>query len=181
MKEDLRTPNYKQWNLPEGAKARFGTGYLTGKIVYSPDGTQLVVPKSTGIWMYDASTFEVVDMIGEYRLFNIQNNSQWWKPIEANNAVGFNADGNLFAIRVEWWDTPTSNSETYTLQIYERKQQQSKSISIKCKCPEKIDSMVFSPDGATLAGSKNGTIYLWDVHTGKLQNTSPWEQEKLTP
>ena len=169
MKTSQSTPDYTGWNLPKGAKARIGDGYITGKIVYSPDGTQLVVPKSSGIWVYDASTLEVVDMIGEYRVFNIQNNGQWWKPIEANNEVGFGVDGNLFAIRVEWWDIPTSNSETYTLQIYGRKQEQPKSISIKC--PEKIDSVVFSPNGTALAGSKDGTIYLWDVHTGKLQNT----------
>ncbi len=177
MKNNHGSQDYTQSNLPEGAKARIGDGYITGKIVYSPDGTQLVVPKSTGIWVYDASTFEVVDMIGEYRVFNIQNNSQWWKPIEADNAVGFNADGNLFAIRIEWWDIPTSNSETYTLQIYGRKQEQSKSISIKC--PEKLDSMVFSPDGSTLAGAKDGTIYLWDVHTGKLQNILTVEAKKV--
>lgn len=176
MKTSQSTQDYTGWNLPKGAKARIGDGYITGKIAYSPDGTQLVVPKSTGIWVYDTSTLEVVDLIGEYRVFNIQNNSQWWKPIEADNAVGFNADGNLFAITVEWWDIPTSNFETYTLQIYGRKQEQPKSISIKC--PEKIDSMVFSPDGSTLAGSKDGTIYLWNVHTGELRNPPPAKGRK---
>ena len=177
MKKDFRYQDYTQWDLPESAKARLGTGYLTGNITYSPDGTLLVIPKSSGIWVYDASTLEVVDLIDQHRLFNsaeIRNSRQWRKPIEAGNAVGFSSDGSLFSIRVEWQavvdiEALTSNSETYILQIWGRKKEQPKSISIEC--PEKIDSMVFSPDGTTLAGSKDGTIYLWNVHTGKLQNT----------
>ena len=129
MKKDFRSQDYTQWDLPESAKARLGTGYLTGNITYSPDGTLLVIPKSSGIWVYDMSTLEVVDLISQYKVFNsaeIRNNSQWWKPIEADNAVGFSSDGNLFAIRAEWWDIVdiedlTPNSETYTLQIWEKK------------------------------------------------------------
>lgn len=113
MKTSRSTQDYTQYDLPEGAKVRLGTGYLTGNITYSPDGALLVIPKSSGIWVYDTSTLEVVDMIGEYRVFNsakIRKN-QWCELIAVDNAVGFSSKGNLFAVRVAWqycvW-TPTS-------------------------------------------------------------------------
>lgn len=47
--------DYTQWNLPEGAKARFGKGWIKS-ISFSPDGTRIAVASSTGIWIYDAHT-----------------------------------------------------------------------------------------------------------------------------
>ena len=44
-----------QWHLPEGAIARLGKGTVNG-LTYSPDGTQLVIVSSIGIWVYDAQT-----------------------------------------------------------------------------------------------------------------------------
>ena len=44
--------DYTQLSLPEGAKARLGKGRI-GEIQYSPDGTQLAVASSVGIWLYD--------------------------------------------------------------------------------------------------------------------------------
>ena len=174
-----QAPNVVE-NLPKSTKACLGTGYLTGKIAYSPDGTQLVVPKSTGIWVYDTSTFEVTDLISEHRAFNsteIRNN-QWCELIEVDNAVGFSSEGKLFAVRVAWqYCVLPRTSEIYTIRIWSREIEQPERISIEC--PEKIDSMMLSPDGTTLAGSKNGTIYLWNVHTGELQNILTVEAKKI--
>ena len=47
--------DYTQWNLSEGAKARFGKGWIKS-ISFSPDGTRIAVASSTGIWIYDAHT-----------------------------------------------------------------------------------------------------------------------------
>lgn len=174
-----QAPNVVE-NLPKSTKACLGTGYLTGKIVYSPDGTQLVVPKSTGIWVYDMSTFEAIDLISEHRAFNSTEirNDQWCELIEVDNAVGFSSEGNLFAVRVAWqYCVLPRTSEIYTIRIWSREIEQPELISIKC--PEKVDSMVFSPDGLTLAGSKDGTIYLWNVHTGELQNILTVEGKKV--
>ena len=180
MKTSQSTQDYTRWNLPKGAKARIGDGYITGKIAYSPDGTQLVVPKSTGIWVYDTSTFEVIDLISEHRAFNsteIRNN-QWCELIEVDNAVRFSSEGKLFAVRVAWqYCVLPPTSEIYTIRIWSREIEQPELISIKC--PEKIDSMVFSPDGLTLAGSKDGIIYLWNVHTGELQNILTVKAKKI--
>lgn len=44
-----------QWKLPEGAKARFGKGWIQS-ISFSPDGTRIAAASSAGIWIYDAHT-----------------------------------------------------------------------------------------------------------------------------
>ena len=47
------TQDYIQWNLPEGAKARLGKGWIKS-ISFSPDGTRIAAASSAGIWIYDA-------------------------------------------------------------------------------------------------------------------------------
>lgn len=49
------TKDFTQWNLPEGAKARFGKGWIKS-ISFSPDGTRIAAASSAGIWIYDAHT-----------------------------------------------------------------------------------------------------------------------------
>ena len=185
---------FSQQSLPEGAKARLGTGYLTGNIVYSPDGTQLVVPCSTGIWIYEALTLEAKELLAEYRIYNsseIECQRQWWQPIEINNSVGFSSDGYLFAIKVEWWALKLKNqtSEQYTLQVWNKSSEQPKSISLEC--PVKIDYMVSCPNRKTLAGVynpddrksyggfKEPNIYLWDIDSGKLLNSLTIQGSKI--
>ena len=51
-----------QWNLPEGAKARLGKGWINS-ISFSPDGTRIAVASSTGIWIYDAHTGNELTML----------------------------------------------------------------------------------------------------------------------
>ena len=53
---------YTQWKLPEGAIARFGKGIVSG-VLYSPDGTRLVVGSSIGIYLYDTTTYREVALI----------------------------------------------------------------------------------------------------------------------
>ena len=47
--------DYTQWNLPEGAKARLGKGWIKS-ISFSQDGTRIAAASSAGIWIYDAHT-----------------------------------------------------------------------------------------------------------------------------
>ena len=50
--------NPTRWSLPEGAVARFGKGPATKTIAFSPDGTQFAIGWKTGIWIYDAETYQ---------------------------------------------------------------------------------------------------------------------------
>ena len=49
-------------NLPEGAIARLGKGSVD-VIQYSPDGTQLALVSSIGIWLYDTTTNREVALL----------------------------------------------------------------------------------------------------------------------
>ena len=51
------------WNLPKGASARLGTGWISGGMTFSPDGESLVVASTTGCWWYDLNTMKL---------------SKWW-------------------------------------------------------------------------------------------------------
>ena len=47
------------WNLPEGATARLGRGWMTGGMAFSPDGDALVVATTIGCWWYNLNTMEL--------------------------------------------------------------------------------------------------------------------------
>ena len=54
--------DYTRWGLPEGAKARLGKGDIF-QIAYAPDGAQLAVASSIGIWLYDTTTLQEVALL----------------------------------------------------------------------------------------------------------------------
>ena len=58
----MNSEDYTQWNLPQGAKARHVTGAIND-IQFSPDGTQLAVASSIGIWIYDVHTGEKLNLL----------------------------------------------------------------------------------------------------------------------
>ncbi|MDE0399854.1 MAG: WD40 repeat domain-containing protein [Candidatus Poribacteria bacterium] len=60
--KDQATENYTKWQLPKAAKARFGKGGINA-IQFSPDGTQIAVASSIGIWIYNLNTGKEVDML----------------------------------------------------------------------------------------------------------------------
>ena len=74
--------DYTQWNLPEGAQARLGKGWVN-EIQYSPDGTRLAVASSIGIWLYDAQTYQEVALL--------TGHTEWV------NSVAFSPDGRTLA------------------------------------------------------------------------------------
>ena len=53
--------DYTQWELPEKAKARLGKGWINA-IQFSPDGTQLAVASSIGVWLYDVNTGKEISL-----------------------------------------------------------------------------------------------------------------------
>ena len=53
---------YTQLNLPEGAVARFGKGWING-LQYSPDGTRIAVASSIGLWLYETATFQEIALL----------------------------------------------------------------------------------------------------------------------
>ena len=133
---------HTQMGLPEGATARFGKGYIRG-ITYSPDGTQMAVSTSIGVWIYDARTGETLNLITGKRTNSV---SAAYSPDGKILATG-GTDGTVLL-----WNTRTGkNIKTFTL-----------------KEQEYIGYIKYSPDGKTIATKgEESTIELWNARTGK--------------
>ena len=130
---------HTQWSLPEGAIARLGKGTI-GEIAYSPDGTQLAVGSSIGIWIYDVQTGEELDLLTGHSF------PAW--------SVSFSPDGTTLA----------SGSRDTTIRLWNTNT--GKTIRTLTGHTSGVDSVSFSPDGTTLAsGSGDRTVRLWDVAT----------------
>ena len=54
--------NPSQFSLPEGATTRFGKGSAY-QIQYAPDGKNLAVASSIGIWLYDTKTYREIALL----------------------------------------------------------------------------------------------------------------------
>ena len=142
--------DYTQMGLPEGAIARLGKGSISN-IAYAPDGTQLAVATSIGVWLYDTSTDTELDLFSEVP--------------DYVQAIAFSPDGGTLASSsysstnsvIRLWDTVTGKLRD-TLDGYE----------------EEILVLAFSPDGAILASSGGWPDYrirLWDVATHQPRDT----------
>ena len=132
-----------QWHLPDGAIARLGKGIIQ-ELAYSPDGSQLVVGSSIGVWLYDTVTYQEVALLTG-RTHGVAS-------------VAYSPDGTTLASgsyqEVHLWDVATGNLIN-TLEGHE----------------SYVGSIAFSPDGNTLASGSYNWVRLWDVATGNLTNT----------
>ena len=186
--------DYTQWELPEGAIARLGKGWIN-TMKYSPDGTVFAVATSVGIWLYDTDTYQETALLARnnkgvaglvfspdgatlasaerYRgitLWDVKERKPkqtglYDSPIYRN--LVFNLDGKTFA--------HAKHNEIY---LYNAVTGETKHI-LKDQS-DFITSITFSPDGQTLAsGSKDKTIYLWDVDTGKHKQTLKGHSEEV--
>ena len=132
--------DYTKWELPKEAKMRLGKGRINA-IQFSPDGNELAVASSIGIWMYSVATGDELALLTGHTA-QIQS-------------LAFSSDGKILAstgndrtIRV--WDTETSKQLVV--------------LSDRRNFP---GTLAFSPDGTTIASNgRTGTIQIWDVATG---------------
>lgn len=169
-----------QLNLPKDAIARFGKGGIRD-ILYSPDGTTLAVAGKIGLWLYDTSSYKVIDMI----------------PLESTefNCLAYSADGNFFAAgdrqgtihlvnketgnkteinaHTSWVNGLSFNPEgtilasagrDYIIQLWDVNT--GEHVKTLIKTNSELQCITFSPDGETLASGELGVIRLFDINSG---------------
>ena len=187
--------DYTQWELPEGAIARLGKGWINA-MKYSPDGTVLAVATSIGIWLYDTETYQETallarnnkgvaglvfspdgltlasaERLGDITLWDVKAR----KPKKTGlynssiyHKLVFNFDSKTFA--------HARHNEIYLYDIVTGETKH----TLK-EHSDFITSIAFSPDGQTLvSGSEDKTIYLWDVDTGKHKQTLEGHPDEVT-
>ena len=145
---DTSAQDYTQLSLPEGAKARFGKGFMED-IAYAPDGKTLAVATGAGIWLYDTHTgTEVALLSGDIGLIR---------------AVAFSPDGTTLA-------SGGGFREDYTIRLWDSSTKKQKAVL--SGHTSNVRSLAFSPDGDTLAsGDSDGTVRLWDIMKEQLKRT----------
>ena len=131
--------DYTQWDLPEKAKARFGKGGINA-IQFSPDGRQLAVGSSIGVWLYDVETEKELSMFPGKCKF-----------------ITFSPDGRFLASIVsgqvtQLWEVATGQKVIFNDDL------------------PKASVLRFSEDGKTLfaLSRKGDSISQLDVITGKM-------------
>ncbi len=143
-----------QWHLPEGAKARLGSGKLNN-IIFSPDGTRIAVSTSIGIWVYDTQTREAVSLFAEIQT----GKKERFFPTKPPEVLIFSADAVLVASAhgnsIYVWDTVTGAA-----------------FAMLDEHPDAITAIALSPDNTKLAtAGGDWVVRLWDVSTGKFINS----------
>lgn len=147
-----------QIGLPEGAIARLGKGGIN-VIQFSPDGRQLAVGTSIGVWLY-----------------NVQNGKEtpiFIENIDVIKALAFSPDGKTLATygrnnaTIHLWDM-SSGFKQPSITFTDR--------------PGHIHELVFSQDNQTLLGlSELGFMAEWDINTGdRLTTKTLGRRESVT-
>ena len=150
--------NYPQWYLPKEAKMRLGKGGMEN-IQFSPDGTQLAVASSMGVWIYDVETGNEISLFAGMR-----------------GSVIYSPDGRFIASSGE---DPLSSLGGTSLEngVVLWHIAKGSAVSVKDTLPP-ASILRFSNDSETLIflSKSRDTIYRVGVETGETRKTKMGER-----
>ena len=135
-----------QFELPQGATARFGKGWVKD-ILFSPNGREIAVATTIGIWIYDVITGNERDLLRG--------------PMGSANAIAYSSDGRTLAAAHEdhtvyLWNIFNGSARAFPGHTGD------------------IRAIAFSDDDSMVAsGGTDNTVRIWDVHANKLRAILP--------
>ena len=132
--------NETQIGLPENAIKRIGNG-ICNHIAYSPDGKQLALATSIGIWLYDTDTYEPLSLLTGHT--------------DSVRSVEYSADGKILA----------SGSSDGTIRLWDP--QATKNIAVLTGHQNAVTDIAISGDSRKLAsiGADEKFVRLWNINT----------------
>lgn len=167
FQSNIFAQDYTQWRLPEGAKARYGKGWIND-IEFSPSGALISVATTIGVWTYDVHTGKKVNL--------------FTGNMGGANAISYTSDGTILAAAhwnrtVGLWDVnsdlPTTPRFTFPSH------------------PGPIYAVAISPNNRIVASGgadrssrgnaePNGLIKMWDLQTKELLPILPYNSPVST-
>ena len=149
-------------------------------ITYSPDGGTLASVSFSEIWLWDTTTGgHKATLQGHMnQVCSVAYSPDGTTLASASRSTTLKGDGLICEIWL--WDTVTGEhkatlalgayiEEEYIIQEYIVQESEKSKVSL---ADNGIYSVAYSPDGSTItAGSKDGTVVLWDAVTGKHKAT----------
>ena len=102
--------DYTQWALPEKAKARLGKGGIRS-MQFSPDGRQLAVGSTIGVWLYDVKTGKELTMFpGRCQSLSFSPDGRFL----ANGGGKFRVNGTFSVQELQLWEVATGRKVSFT-------------------------------------------------------------------
>ena len=192
---DETIADYTKWELPKEAKVRLGKGDIK-RIRFSPDGNELAVASSIGIWMYSVATGDEIALLTGHtadvrniafspdgRILASAGNDRTLRLWDTNTGqqLAVLSDG-----RVSPWsiafshDSTTIASGSRTIQVWNV--DTGNPIATLTGHTESIGALAFSPDGKILASASwDMSIKLWDIATEEQLSTHSGQTFVFSP
>ena len=172
--------NYPQWELTNEVKMRLGKGGMTG-IQFSPDGSQLAVHSTIGVWLYDVETCNEISLFPDiHGVFVFSADGRFLKSQEGvwEIATGRQVSQHdaLPDVKSAWFlkDRKTFVSmgeakDTISILNIETRQVTTTKIGERPGYAH-LEDYALTEDKIAI-GSRNGLLELWDIRTGKKLST----------
>lgn len=166
------TQDYTTWGLPKGAKTRLGKGEIS-TFTFSPNGTELAVSSSVGIWIYDVQTGKELALLPLHSEVlssskQIYSTATRISLIPTINTVAFSPNGQLLASA-----SLDSTINVYDLTTYRLQHTFNTNENNRPFLPAKkpLIALAFSADGQTLTSlykTDQRRMQVWDVNSGNM-------------